>query len=81
MVDQNNVDEKIIEIENEHLLKKNLTGLSPRERELLAFKYGAELNNRQIAQLTGLTESNVGVIMFRTIEKLRTLWKEGQNER
>jgi RNA polymerase sigma-70 factor, ECF subfamily len=48
--------------------------LPERERELLALKYGAAIGNRQIAQLTGLSESNVGTILSRTVEKLRSQW-------
>lgn len=48
--------------------------LPERERDLLAMKYGAALNNRAIAQLTGLSESNVGTILSRTVEKLRARW-------
>jgi RNA polymerase sigma-70 factor (ECF subfamily) len=49
-------------------------GLSERQRELLALKYGAALNNRLIADITGLSESNVGTILARTVEKLRAQW-------
>lgn len=45
--------------------------LPARERELVAFKYGAGLNNREIARLTRLSESNVGIILFRVVQKLR----------
>lgn len=48
--------------------------LPDRERELIALKYGAELNNRMIARLTGISESNVGTILHRTVESLRTRW-------
>jgi RNA polymerase sigma-70 factor, ECF subfamily len=48
--------------------------LSDRDREILALKYGAAINNRQIAELTGLSESNVGTILHRTVEKLRSQW-------
>jgi RNA polymerase sigma factor (sigma-70 family) len=48
-----------------------LSQLPARERELIAFKYGAGLNNREIARLTRLSESNVGTILNRTVEKLR----------
>ena len=48
--------------------------LPERERELLALKYGAAINNRLIAQLTGLSESNVGTILHRTVETLRSHW-------
>jgi RNA polymerase sigma-70 factor (ECF subfamily) len=48
--------------------------LPDRHRELIALKYGAALNNREIAQLTGLTESNVGTTLLRIVEKLRSQW-------
>lgn len=48
--------------------------LSDRERELIALKYGAELNNRLIARLTGLSESNVGSILHRVVRSLREKW-------
>jgi RNA polymerase sigma-70 factor (ECF subfamily) len=48
--------------------------LPERERDLLALKYGAAISNRLIAQLTGLSESNVGTILSRTVEKLRSQW-------
>jgi RNA polymerase sigma-70 factor (ECF subfamily) len=49
-----------------------LSQLSGREHELVAFKYGAGLNNREIARLTHLSESNVGIILYRVVAKLRT---------
>lgn len=48
--------------------------LSEREQELIALKYGAELDNRRIAGLTGLTESNVGTILHRAVRTLRRQW-------
>jgi len=51
-----------------------MAGLGDRDRELLALKYGAEMNNRAIARVTGLSESNVGTILHRAIEALRTRW-------
>jgi RNA polymerase sigma-70 factor (ECF subfamily) len=48
--------------------------LSEREQELLALKYGAEATNRAIARLTGLSESNVGTILHRVVERLRRQW-------
>jgi RNA polymerase sigma-70 factor (ECF subfamily) len=50
--------------------------LPERERELLSLKYGAGLTNRAIARLTGLSESNVGTLLHRTIAGLRTEWDE-----
>lgn len=53
-----------------------LNRLTPRERELIALKYGAELTNRAIAQVTGMSESNVGTTLHRVIQKLRQQWDE-----
>ena len=53
-----------------------LSRLEERERELVALKYGAGLTNRAIAGLSGLSESNVGVILFRAVKKLRKDWEE-----
>lgn len=50
--------------------------LSKRERSLVSLKYGAELNNREIARQTGLSESNVGTILFRAVTKLRKEWEK-----
>lgn len=55
-------------------LSRLLAGLPDRNRELLALKYGAGLTNRAIARLTGLTASNVGTILHRTIRDLRDDW-------
>ena len=54
--------------------------LDERAREILALKFGGPLTNRQIAGLTGLTESNVGVILYRSLLKLRTLLASDQME-
>ncbi len=51
-----------------------LKALPERERDLIALKYGMELTNREIAQQTGLSESNVGTILYRTVRKLRAEW-------
>ena len=49
-------------------------GLSERDQELIALKYGAELDNRAIARLTGLSETNVGTILYRAVATLRKRW-------
>ena len=52
-----------------------LAQLPDRERELIALRYGAELSNRRIAELTSLSESNVGVMLHRIIKHLRAQWE------
>jgi RNA polymerase sigma-70 factor (ECF subfamily) len=50
-----------------HLIQR----LPEREQELIALKYGAGLSYQRIAELTGLSISNVGVILHRAIQRLR----------
>ena len=55
-------------------LSRLLARFADRERELVALKYGAGLTNRAIAHLSGLSESNVGVILHRAVQTLREEW-------
>src|SRR5689334_10788960 len=55
-------------------LARLLDGMTDRDRELIAMKYGAGLTNRAIAQATGLSESNVGTILYRAVQTLRARW-------
>ena len=48
--------------------------LPERERELIALKYGAGVSNVSIARLTNLSESNVGTVLHRAVETLRSKW-------
>ena len=58
------------------MILSSLARFPERERELIALKYGAELNNREIARMTGLSESNVGTILHRVVDKLRSEWEK-----
>lgn len=51
-----------------------LATLPPRQRELIAMKYGAEMTDRDIARATGLSESNVGAILHRAVDTVRERW-------
>jgi RNA polymerase sigma-70 factor (ECF subfamily) len=55
-------------------LSELLEQLTERDRELIALKYGAGLTNRAIARATGLSESNVGTILHRAVQTLRSSW-------
>lgn len=52
-----------------------LESLTARERELIALRYGAGLTNRAIADITDISESNVGTILYRVIQRLRAQWE------
>lgn len=48
-----------------------LDQLAPREHELVALKFHAGLTNAEIARVLGISESNAGTLLHRTIAKLR----------
>ena len=48
-----------------------MTKLGQRERDVLGLKFAFDLSHREIAEMTGLSESNVGVIVFRSLKRLR----------
>lgn len=45
--------------------------LSAKERDVISLKFYSGLNNRQIAAVTGMSESNVGTVAHRAVEKMR----------
>ena len=67
------LEEIVIQTDLHAQVLKAVAELQDRERELIALKFGARLTNRHIADLTGLSESNVGVILYRTVQQLRTM--------
>ena len=48
-----------------------LAALPARDRELVALKFHAGLSNAELARVLGVSESNAGTMLHRTIEKLR----------
>lgn len=54
-------------------LHRALASLSQREREIIALKFWSGCTNRDIAKLTGISESNIGVILFRAMRRLRQI--------
>jgi len=45
--------------------------LSEKELNVVQLKFFGELNNREIMKVTGLSESNVGIILYRTLRKIK----------
>ena len=48
-----------------------LAALPARERELVALKFHAGLSNAELAAVLGVSESNAGTLLYRTMERLR----------
>jgi RNA polymerase sigma-70 factor (ECF subfamily) len=64
-------EEVAIHSESRAELLAAVARLSDRERDLIALKFASGLTNRRIAEFTGLSESNVGVILYRAVRRLR----------
>ncbi len=57
-------------------LANALSTLGEREREILALRYGADMTGPQIAEMTGLSLSNVQQIISRSLRRLRAVLEE-----
>ncbi|HEV2700387.1 MAG TPA: sigma-70 family RNA polymerase sigma factor [Steroidobacteraceae bacterium] len=67
-------EEEAIVRSNFERLCRLIATLPERDQELLALKYGGGATNRAIAELAGLSESNVGTMLHRAVATLRGLW-------
>lgn len=52
-------------------VKTILKDLPEREVNVLQLKFFSELSNREIMHVTGLSESNVAIILYRTLRKIK----------
>jgi len=66
-------EDRLIRSEAQNRLLAALAYLSDRDRDLLSLKFAARLTNRRIAEITGLSDNNVGIILYRAIHKLRAV--------
>lgn len=70
---QKGPEHKIIDRELKNNLLAALQDIDEKKRALIALKFWSGLNNRQIAEMVGLTESNVGVTLYRTLKQLKEI--------
>lgn len=80
VLDDPPLEQAVVLIQDREQILSAVQTLDERAREILALKFGGPLTNRQIAGLTGLTESNVGMVLYRSLLKLRTLLASEQVE-
>ncbi len=69
--DKNTPEEEFIETDFEQQIKSILETLDQKERGIIYMKFFEGYTNKTIAKLTGLSETNVGTIIYRTLIKLR----------
>ncbi|MDD5208087.1 MAG: sigma-70 family RNA polymerase sigma factor [Elusimicrobiales bacterium] len=53
------------------LLLDAVGALDDRSRDIIALKFSSGLTNRDIALMTGLGESNVGIVIYRAVKKMQ----------
>lgn len=61
----------VVMAERNDELARALSKLTARERHVIALKFGANLKNHEIAELLDISESNAGVILYRTMKKMK----------
>lgn len=70
----------ILEMEQQTEILKAIKKLNERERNIIAYKYGGNLSNKEIGILMNLNEKHVSVILCRTLKKLKTRLEEENDE-
>ena len=73
-------EQAVIDDEQWKILQKCMLKLPPNEREIVSMKFSSQMTNRQIAGVLGLSGSNVGVILYRAIRRLRDDFEGWQYE-
>ncbi len=68
------VDE-IAKIEEVRQLRLCLSELPQMDQDIISLKFGAGMNNREIARTLKLSESNVGTRLYRAVRRLRESFK------
>ncbi|MFS0840319.1 sigma-70 family RNA polymerase sigma factor [Paenibacillus sp. 1P03SA] len=71
-------EELAIRGDEHQALFKALEKLRDKERNIIAMKFAAGLKNSEIAELMGVSESNIGVVVFRSLKKLQKILEAGR---
>lgn len=70
-------EEALLEEEILAELRRGIEGLSERERDALALRFGAGLRAREVGDALGVTEAAAKMLVHRTVHKLRGVMKSG----
>ncbi len=67
------VEERITAFDSSSRIRKLLDTLGEREKQVVLLKFYEGYTNKMIAEKIGITETNVGTILHRSMQKLREL--------
>jgi RNA polymerase sigma-70 factor (ECF subfamily) len=59
-------------------LERALAHLGPRDREIIALRFGGDLSGPEIAKVTGLSLANVQQILSRSLRRMRAVIEDGE---
>jgi RNA polymerase sigma factor (sigma-70 family) len=65
-------EQQLLRQEQHRILLAAISRLSERDQEIVRLKFFGRLSNRKIAEVMEVNENTVGVIIFRSLKKLRT---------
>ena len=65
------VEEQVARLHEVRQLRLGLSTLPQLDQDIISLKFGAEMNNREIARMLKLSESNVGTRLYRAVRRLR----------
>ena len=68
---RNTPEQQMVSDEGDQYLLKALDKLPDREKKIVSLKYFTGLSNKEIAEMVDMTPNNVGVILHRTLDKLK----------
>ncbi|MEU8076335.1 SigB/SigF/SigG family RNA polymerase sigma factor [Catellatospora citrea] len=64
-------DPALASVENRMWLRQQLAGLSPRDRRIIALRFGDELTQTQIAAELGMSQMHISRLLARSLDRLR----------
>ena len=74
------VEDQIDRLAEVRHLRLCLAGLPQLDQDIISLKFGADMNNREIARVLDMSESNVGTRLYRAVKRLRDVfegWEHG----
>jgi RNA polymerase sigma factor (sigma-70 family) len=73
-------EEVLVRSQDQQEILDAVQTLDPRSVDILAFKFGGRLTNRQIAELVNISAANAGIILYRSLIKVRQALAASQKE-
>lgn len=65
------VEDQVAHLEEVRQLRLCLADLPRVDQDIISLKFGADMNNREIARVLNISESNVGTRLYRAVRRLR----------